>query len=72
MSGSPANNQKLQEYSQKAVFYSSLTNPSTRFVNNVIYALVAFAGAFLILAGKSDGGRAVGAAILCQSVYEAL
>ena len=53
-------NQKLQEYSQKAVFYSSLTNPSTRFVNNVIYALVAFAGAFLILAGNlTVGGLSV-------------
>ena len=31
-------NKDLQKYSQQAVFYSSLTNPSTRFVNNVIYA----------------------------------
>lgn len=41
-------NQELKEYSQKAVFFSSLTNPSTRFVNNVIYAAVALTGAFLI------------------------
>lgn len=41
-------NNELKEYSQKAVFYSSLTNPSTRFVNNVIYAAVALVGAFLI------------------------
>ena len=31
----------LKKYSQQAVFYSSLTNPSTRFVNNIIYAGVA-------------------------------
>ena len=53
-------NQKLREYSQRAVFYSSLTNPSTRFVNNVIYALVALIGAFLILAGNlTVGGLSV-------------
>ena len=39
-------NKELKEYSQKAVFYSSLTNPSTRFVNNIIYAAVALVGAF--------------------------
>ncbi len=53
-------NGELQEYSQKAVFYSSLTNPSTRFVNNVIYAAVTLAGALLILAGNlTVGGLSV-------------
>ena len=33
-------NTDLCEYSQKATFYSSLTNPCTRAVNNVIYALI--------------------------------
>ena len=42
-------NTDLCEYSQKATFYSSLTNPCTRAVNNVIYALVALIGAYLIL-----------------------
>lgn len=41
-------NEDLKEYSQKAVFYSSLTNPSTRFVNNIIYAGVALLGAILV------------------------
>lgn len=41
-------NEELKNYSQQAVFYSSLTNPATRFVNNVIYAGVALTGAFLI------------------------
>ena len=49
-------NKELQEYSQKAVFYSSLTNPSTRAVNNCIYALVGLVGAFRIM----DGGLSVG------------
>lgn len=41
-------NAELQKYSQQAVFYSSITNPSTRFVNNIIYAGVALVGALLI------------------------
>lgn len=41
-------NNKLQKYSQQAVFYSSFTNPCTRFVNNIIYAGVALVGAFII------------------------
>ena len=49
-------NKELKEYSQKAVFYSSLTNPSTRFVNNIIYAAVALAGAFLIPLGTLTVG----------------
>ena len=39
-------NEELRVYSQKAIFYSSLTNPSTRFVNSVIYAAVALLGPF--------------------------
>lgn len=49
-------NDELQGYSQRAVFFSSLTNPSTRAVNNVIYALVALVGAHLILAGQLTVG----------------
>lgn len=53
-------NKELKEYSQKAVFFSSLTNPSTRFVNNVIYAAVALVGAFLIPGGYlTVGGLSV-------------
>ena len=48
--------EELKECSQKAVFYSSLTNPSTRFVNNVIYAGVALAGAFMIPGGSLTVG----------------
>lgn len=53
-------NAQLQKYSQQAVFYSSLTNPSTRFVNNIIYAMVALVGAFLIPGGAlTVGGLSV-------------
>lgn len=50
-------NLRLQKYSLRAIFFSSLTNPSTRFVNNVVYALVAFVGAFSVI----GGGLTVGA-----------
>lgn len=44
-------NGRLQKYSLDATFFSSLSNPSTRFVNNVVYALVAFVGAFSVMRG---------------------
>ncbi len=53
-------NQELREYSQSAIFFSSLTNPSTRAVNNVIYALVALLGAYRIMShGLTVGGLTV-------------
>lgn len=53
-------NEELRNYSQQAVFYSSLTNPSTRFVNNVIYAGVALIGALIIPTGAlTVGGLSV-------------
>lgn len=53
-------NDELQQYSEKAVFFSSITNPSTRAVNNVIYALVALVGAMIVIHGSlSVGGLTV-------------
>lgn len=53
-------NKELKEYSAQAIFYSSLTNPCTRFVNNVIYAGVALAGTLLIPSGAlTVGGLSV-------------
>lgn len=49
-------NEELKGYSRSAVFFSSLTNPSTRAVNNVIYALVALIGAFTIISGHLTVG----------------
>ena len=44
-------NDRLQDCSLKATFFSSLVNPSTRFVNALVYAAVALAGALVILSG---------------------
>ena len=49
-------NEDLMQCSQQAVFYSSLTNPSTRFVNSLIYAGVALLGIFLIPGGSLTVG----------------
>lgn len=42
---------RLEKCSLKAIFYSSLTNPGTRFVNNLVYACVALAGALAAIGG---------------------
>jgi ATP-binding cassette subfamily B protein len=53
-------NDDLRKYSEKGVFYSSLTNPSTRFINSIIYALVALVGAFMVPGGSlTVGGLSV-------------
>ena len=53
-------NKELKAYSAQAIFYSSLTNPCTRFVNNVIYAGVALVGTLLIPGGAlTVGGLSV-------------
>lgn len=53
-------NDKLASTSKSAIFYSSLANPSTRFVNNIIYAVVALVGIILIPKGAlTVGGLAV-------------
>ena len=44
-------NKRLEKTSLDATFYSSLTNPTTRFINNLVYALVALIGALNIAAG---------------------
>ena len=46
-------NGRLEKCSLQAIFYSSLTNPCTRFVNNVVYAGVALAGALVCVDRKS-------------------
>ncbi len=45
--------ENVRKTSLKAIFFSSITNPSTRFVNSVVYAAVALTGALNILAGGS-------------------
>ena len=46
-------NERLQKCSLRATFFSSITNPSTRFVNNLVYAGVALVGAMLCIGGGS-------------------
>ena len=50
-------NQRLEDVSLKATFFSSLTNPATRFVNNIVYAGVGLVGAFYAAAGGITIGQ---------------
>ena len=50
-------NDRLQKCSLKAIFYSSLVNPCTRFVNSLVYAGVGIFGAFLAIRGGITVGR---------------
>lgn len=49
-------NRRLSKYSLRATFFSSLTNPGTRFVNNMVYAAVALAGALVAIGGGITPG----------------
>ena len=50
-------NDRLEKCSLKAIFFSSITNPSTRFVNSLVYATVAVVGAFLAISGGISIGN---------------
>ena len=50
-------NERVRKYSLRATFYSSLTNPGTRFVNNLVYAAVALTGALSALRGLLSVGQ---------------
>lgn len=50
-------NKELQDCSVKAIFFSSVTNPATRFVNSLVYAAVAIVGAFLAIKGHLSIGQ---------------
>lgn len=49
-------NKRLSESSLQAIFYSSITNPATRFINNLVYAAVGLTGAFAAVAGSITVG----------------
>ena len=53
-------NERLESVSRRAVFFSSLVNPSTRFVNNLVYAGVALIGALICLSATGSVGLTVG------------
>lgn len=50
-------NERLSDVSMKAIFFSSITNPVTRFVNNLVYAGVGLAGALMALVGGITVGQ---------------
>ena len=50
-------NEKLEKTSMQATFFSSLTNPCTRFVNSLVYAAVGIFGAFFAISGKISIGQ---------------
>ena len=50
-------NKQLSAYSLRATFFSSLTNPATRFVNSLVYAGVGIAGAFIAVRGGITVGQ---------------
>lgn len=50
-------NNRLQKYSLRATFFSSTTNPATRFVNNLVYAGVGIVGALFALTGRLSVGQ---------------
>lgn len=49
-------NGELKTWGQNAAFFSAMTNPCTRFVNNVVYVVVCVLGAFLVIKGNSVAG----------------
>ncbi|MGN0744768.1 MAG: ABC transporter ATP-binding protein [Christensenellales bacterium] len=49
-------NGELKTWGQNATFFSAMTNPCTRFVNNVVYVVVCVLGAFLVIKGNSVAG----------------
>ena len=50
-------NERLGKYSLRAIFFSSITNPSTRFVNSLVYTGVGLTGAFSVVAGGMTVGQ---------------
>ncbi len=50
-------NGRLEKCSLRAIFFSSLTNPCTRFVNSVVYTGVGLTGAFAVLGGRLSVGQ---------------
>ena len=50
-------NENLADRSLKAIFYSSITNPATRFVNSLVYTVVGLVGAFFVLKSQLSIGQ---------------
>ncbi len=50
-------NERLRKYSLRAIFFSSITNPSTRFVNSLVYTGVGITGALAAISGRMTVGQ---------------
>lgn len=62
-------NERLAKYSLKATFFSSLTNPATRFVNSMVYACVAIFGGIAVLKSGSVFGAVTVGQLACLLSY---
>ena len=62
-------NSRLAKYSLKATFFSSLTNPTTRFVNSMVYACVAIFGGIAVLKSGSVFGAVTVGQLACLLSY---
>ena len=63
-------NERLRKSSLSATFFSSLVNPTTRVINNIVYAVVAFAGAIAVISGSRGGAAALSVGGLsCMLAY---
>ena len=64
-------NGRLQKCSLKAIFFSSITNPATRFVNSLVYAGVGVFGALVAIKGGISVGRLSCFLSYCEPVHQA-
>ncbi|MCQ2479888.1 MAG: ABC transporter ATP-binding protein, partial [Clostridia bacterium] len=62
-------NSSFGKYSLKATFFSSLVNPSTRFVNSMVYACVAIFGGIAVINGSAVGAGITVGQLVCMLTY---
>ena len=62
-------NKKLEKASLRAIFFSSITNPTTRFVNATVYATVALIGALTVISTKGDAAPFTVGMLSCMLAY---
>ena len=62
-------NNRLEKCSVKAIFFSSLVNPTTRFINSLVYTAAALVGAFIVINGMGTEGALTVGALSCILSY---
>ena len=65
-------NKELTDVSLKAIFFSSITNPATRFVNSIVYTSVGVFGAFFVMSGGVTVGQLSSFLRLRKPIYETI